>query len=266
MNEADAIAALENNLWSLWANFGRGPGCVLVDEPDLLRFETPIAQAPYNAVMRFRGGPAADASIDGLLGHYAERKVPLMWVVHPSSGPADLVDRLCARGLVEDEGVTGMVGDLNDLPPEPAAPPGVEIVEAGASEDDAVVELVAWRYQLPAEAAELLRRTYQVLGVGQPGAGTRIWVALREGRPISKAVLHVGGDAAGLHGVATKPEARGLGLARLLTLRAFGAAHAAGLRRGVLHATPMAVGLYASIGFREVAPFRLCATPGSLHL
>lgn len=265
---ADPTAALEANLWSLWRNFGRGPGCSLVDEPGLLRFETPIAQAPYNAVMRFAPDEdlAADGRIEAILAHYDERGVPLLWVVHPTARPHDLEDRLSDRGLSLDASVLGMVGELAALPEPGPPPPEVEIVEARASEDDDVVELIAWRYQLPPEAAAILRETYRVLGVGAPGASTRIWVAMMDGRPVSKAVLHVGGGVAGLHGVATRPEARGLGLARWLTLKAFDAARRSGIAWGVLHSTPMAESLYERLGFRGVAPFRLYATPGSLEL
>jgi ribosomal protein S18 acetylase RimI-like enzyme len=65
--------------------------------------------------------------------------------------------------------------------------------------------------------------------------------------------------------VATKPEARGLGLARLVCLTALQAARERGHRVGVLHATPMAVSLYRALGFGEVAPFRLFAPPNSFH-
>ena len=186
--------------------------------------------------------------------------------MHPSAAPADLDAHLGERGLVEDASVLGMVGDLDSLPACPPAPGGVEIVEADAAQDADVVDLIAWRYQLSQHAQAVLRETYRVLEVGRPDAATRIWVALQDGRPVSKAVLHLGAGVAGLHGVATRPEARGLGLAHWLTLHAFASARGMGFRHGVLHSTEMAESLYAKLGFRAIAPFRLFTTPGSLEL
>lgn len=36
------LRALEENLWEMWSNFGRGPSCTLHDEGDALWFDTPI--------------------------------------------------------------------------------------------------------------------------------------------------------------------------------------------------------------------------------
>ena len=78
--------------------------------------------------------------------------------------------------------------------------------------------------------------------------------------------LHLDGDVAGIYGVATRPEVRGLGFARHLTLAALHAARAAGATTAVLHSTPIAVPLYASLGFNRVADFSLHASPGTLRL
>ena len=84
--------------------------------------------------------------------------------------------------------------------------------------------------------------------------------------PVSKVVLNLDAGAAGIYGVATRPEARGSGLARMLTLHALHAARDAGHTLGVLHSSPKAVGLYEKIGFRAVAPFSVFAPPSTLHL
>jgi len=84
--------------------------------------------------------------------------------------------------------------------------------------------------------------------------------------PVSKVVLNLDTGAAGIYGVATKPEARGLGLARMLTLNTLHAARDAGHTLGVLHSTPMAVSLYERLGFRAIAPFSVVAPPRAFHL
>ena len=268
MDRSEAIAALERNLWSLWQVFGRGDGGVLVDTPELLRFETPVHHVPYNSVMRFRvDGPDADARIDETLDRYLGRQVPLMWVVHPSALPADIDERLERRGLVEAEIAPGMVADLADVPPPDDAPDGIEISRFTEDEADDFIELVAWRYSLPAEDTPYLRTVFDAHGFGRDDCPTRAWVARMDNHIVSKAILHVDDDGvAGLYGVATRSEARKLGLARILCATVFAEARDIGCTIGILHSTPMAYPLYESLGFERVADFRLYSTPNTLHL
>lgn len=160
----------------------------------------------------------------------------------------------------------GMAMDLSKLA-EPANPPsGIEVREAAGSDIESVLELVAWRWEVPKEVVPKLPGVARSFEVGVPGSAVRCWVAWRDGMPVSKVILNLAAGAAGLYGVATRPEARGLGLARILTLQAFHAARSAGYNLGVLHSTAMAVSLYTSIGFRAIAPFRIFAPRRALHL
>jgi len=266
LTTGEATTLLEANLWSMWANFGRGERCRLIDEPDVMRFETPLAYVPYNTIVRFRVEDRVDEVLDSILDAYRARGVPLVWIVHPTAGPADLGSRLGARGLVEAEVVPGMVASLDGIPPAGPIPAGIEVTEVGPGDECPFIELVAWRYSLPPEAATTLRSIMTAARFGEPGSSTRGWVARRDGVVLSKVVLHLGGGVAGIYGVATKPEARGLGLARLLTIAALEEARASGSEIAVLHSTPMAVSLYQGLGFEAAADFRLYSTPGTLHL
>lgn len=264
--EEVAVTGLEENLWDMWAAFGRGEGCILVDTPQVLRFETPIVHAPYNAVMRSRLVGDVDAQIDEVIAAYAARGVPLMWVLHPTAAPSDLDARLEASGLVESDVCPGMVAPIERLPAPEPPPRGVQIEQLGPAARGDFVELVAWRYSLPDEATGPLLSIMAARGFGEPDCPTKAWVARIDGRVMSKVVLHLAAGVAGLYGVATRAEARGLGLARSLTTIAFDEARRLGYETAVLHSTPMAVGLYAGLGFRHVADFRLFATPGTLHI
>lgn len=262
----DDVAATEANLWSMWSAFGRGDGCTLVDDPAVLRFETPLAHIPYNTVLRFRVDDDVEAAIDSTLRAYTSRDVPLLWIVHPSARPADLGQRLEARGLVCEEIAPGMVADLDALPAPGRAPEGIELTEIGPSAHDPFIELIAYRYSLPMDVRPTLRSILSAEGFAEPGSRTRAWVAMRDGVVVSKVILHVHDGVAGIYGVATRDDARGLGLARTLTLHALRAAKDRGVARAVLHSTPMALTLYESLGFRAVCEFSLYSTPGTVHL
>ena len=269
--QGDVLAkALEENLWNLWRRFGLGYGCKLHEDPDCLYFDTPISNLPYNAVMRFRAPEEeADARIDAIFKHYQKRGVPFLWLIHPSAEPADLDQRLMKRGFVELENCPGMTMDLADLPDNTReVPPTIHIREATTEDDlEAIYDLIAWRWEVPSEARALLPEVSSSFDVTKPGSGLRCWIAWMFTEPVSKVVLNVHEGVAGIYGVATKPEVRGLGLARSMTLMAFQAAREAGCSLGVLHSSMKAERLYEKIGFRRCGPpFRIFAKPGSFHM
>lgn len=266
--ESQAILrALEHNLWEMWSRFGRGERCTLHESGDATWFDTPIATLPYNAVIRFSASDAGDSRIDELFAHYRRRQMPFVWIVHPSASPGDLAERLRARGLEEAEACPGMSMTLDRLPPRSPMPDGTALTEITDARDaDSVLELVAWRWNVPADARAQLAGVTRAFGIGLPGSAVRVWVALRDGAPVAKIIMQRVQEVAGIYGVATKPEARGQGLARTLTLHALHEARDSGCTRAVLHSTPMAQALYERLGFRTYGQFRIFAAPGALHL
>ena len=263
---SDLVKPVEENLWSMWAQFGRGEGCLLIDEPDLMRFETPLAKIPYNSVFRFRLADDVDPRVDQIVSQYERRGVPLMWVLHPTAEPTDLATRLKARGLEDAETVAGMARGLTDLPKNERLADGVTIDEVTLADCDDFIDLVSWRYELQPMDVPALRSVMTAARFGAPGSPTRGLIARRDGQSLSKIVVHFGAGVAGIYGVATRSEARGLGLARHLTIRALEIARDGGADLCVLHSTPMAVSLYSALGFEFVADLVLYSTPGALHL
>jgi len=258
--------ALEANLWSMWSQFGRAAGGTLHDEPETLWFETPIAVPPYNMVVRFQGSQDSDPVIDGIFARFRERGVPFLWLVHPTTRPADLRQRLETRGFEEVEPITGMAMELAALPPLPAVPSGIEIHAVTPDHEMGAFEaFVAARWHVPAAARMHLQSIVDVARIGLPGSPNRSWLVVKDGVALAKASTHDAAGAVGLYGMATKPEARGMGLARLVCLIALHEARSRGHELAILHSTPMAVSLYKGIGFREVAPFHLYAAPQSFY-
>ncbi|HUF52876.1 MAG TPA: hypothetical protein VMR52_03770 [Dehalococcoidia bacterium] len=141
----------------MWSRFGRGNACRLHDPDGAIWFDTPIPTLPYNMVIKFVVGEDADQRINEIFDHYGRRKVPFAWLVHPSAQPGDLSDRLRARGLEEAEEAMGMAMDLAGLPSPDEVPAGVEIEEVDEqSEVMEFLELTAWRWEVPKDAAHHL--------------------------------------------------------------------------------------------------------------
>jgi len=210
-------------------------------------------------VVRFQVEQDIDKRIDELVQGYAERKVAPLWIVHPSSMPTDLPERLQKRGYQEIEIAPCMARSLeNDLSDTPPIPDGVEIREAIDKKD--VMELyglAAWRWGVPDDYRPQLEKIIEEFKVGERTSNTRFWLAWKDGVPISKAALFSGSGSAGIYAVATRPEARGMGLASILTNTALKAAQEMGYKLAVLDASPLAEKLYQRLGFITVAPLRL---------
>jgi GNAT superfamily N-acetyltransferase len=257
-SKEDVINQVELNLWETWSNFGRGPGCTLHDDSDVLWFETPIPVLPYNTVLRFQVDQNIDGRIDHLVNKYRERNVPQLWIVHPSARPNDLAGRLQKRGLQEIEIAPCMGRSLETLPKMPPIPDGVEIREAIEENDlTELYGLAAWRWGVPDEHRSQLKRMIEKFQIGERTSNTRFWLAWKDGLPISKIGMYNGSGSAGIYGVATKPEARGLGIASILMNVAMRAAKEMGYQLAVLDSSPLAENLYKRLGFINVAPLRL---------
>jgi len=265
-SKEEVIHQVELNLWETWSTFGRGPGCTLHDEDDALWFETPIPIIPYNTVLRFQVEQNVDKQIDALIQGYAERTVAPLWIVHPSSTPSDLAERLEERGYQEIEIAPGMARNLENLPELPPLPDGVEIREAIGEKD--IMELyglAAWRWGVPDEYRSQLKKIIEEFKVGERTSNTRFWLAWKDSVPISKVALYNGSGSAGIYAVATRPEARGLGIASILVITAMKAAKDMGHNLVVLDSSPLAEKLYQRLGFITVAPLRLYS-PVKAHI
>ena len=255
------IQEIEQNLWETWSIFGRGPACALHDEEDVLWLETPIPVIPYNGVLRFRVEEKIDERIDRIVGRFNGRRIPFMWMLHPSSFPPDLPARLQKRALKDVEPIHGMAKTLANLPDIPPPPKGFEIRKvADESDATAYYHFAAWRWNIPEEYTELYGAIAAGFQLGRAGSRAHMWQVWSEGRPVAKAGMYLGSGSAGIYAVVTMPEARRLGLARILTLTALHEARNSGCHLAVLHSTPMAQSLYESLGFATFAEFRLFAS------
>ncbi len=250
------IRALENNFWSLWARFGKGPGCVLHETSNVLWFETPIPLLPYNFVLRFSAEVNVDEQIGAIFGAFDIRSVPFLWMIYPSSRPADLDSRLIARGFAEVELIEGTTLSLKRALPIPSLSRDFDILEVGPQSGiSQFLDLVFWRWDISHQYHEQIVGMSRQFEIGAPGSQIRCWIARENEVPVAKLLLNCDGESAGIYAVATKPEFRGAGLARALTLTALSAARdaACGSRFSIRHPwRRLSIGESA---FREAIPF-----------
>jgi GNAT superfamily N-acetyltransferase len=203
----------------------------------------------WNVAQRFRLRPddvvAVREEIHGLLR--ARGRTACTWEVGSSATPLDLVDRLLALGLVDDEPTPLAVGMV--LTGAPAdVPADVEVRRAESDEEHlASARIAAVAFGMP-EPTEV-RREHDPNNV--------VYLAYADGKPVARASAAFGEHAVSLFGGSTLPEARGRGAYRALVAARWDDAVARGTPVLVTQASPMSRPILARLGFREVCEIRI---------
>jgi len=212
---------------------------------------------------------SVERRLDELLAVVDERRGRALWWLAPHHTPADLTERLLRRGFRQVDDTAGMAMDLARLPDAVDVPAGVRIELVDDADDvDAYVGLVirekeAEHRPLDPDAADVRRR--HISGRLGNDPESRRFVARLDGQPVATSRLSMAGGAAGLYTVVTLPEARGLGIARAMTLTALLAGREAGMRIGALQATEMGQRIYARLGFEELFRYKLMVRPRAVR-
>jgi len=197
-------------------------------------------------------GQPADAAIAAAEAWYAARGLPSAFKLTESCAhPADLAERLAARGYAPSAATLTMIGPL-----------------VGATDTDVAIE--------PRVSTDFLR-VFADGVFGPPGDAEERLEALNrippprgyaliraDGAPAAVGACAVDGDWAGLMAMRTSPAHRRLGLARRVFRGLCDFARAAGARRGYLQVeedNASALALYRSEGFETLYAYRYWARP-----
>ncbi len=244
------VQAIEGNLHAFWAYLWRGLRAESHLGPDL---QWGICDPPYalfNRVVSARLEPEeADGAIEALLERARAAKVPLVWVTGPGTRPSDLPRRLLAHGFVPRGHSTGMAVDLRALNEGLPRPPDLSIDEV-----QDLQMLALWCHTLAAARGfpDVVERPlldgYAVAGL-DPDLPLRHFLARRGGNAVATSSLFLGAGVAGIHNLATVPEARRQGIGAAVTLRPLQLATAMGYRAGTVQSSEMGEGMYRRVGF-----------------
>jgi hypothetical protein len=200
----------------------------------------------------------ADKTISEQLAHFRELGHDFEWKVFAHDQPADLKDRLVARGFELEETEAILALELEMLPPclaRQAKHDIRRITEPKDLKDFAAVRNAVWGEDTTGQDERLARELHE-----QP-ARTRIYVAYVEGIPASIGRLNLDRNSrfASLWGGTTRPEYRGLGLySAIIGVRAR-EARDCGTQFLTVDAQPM------SQPILERAGFRLLTLANALH-
>jgi GNAT superfamily N-acetyltransferase len=245
------VAAIKANLFEWYRYVGRSSKAEFRDSPELTWLLTGFPHAFLNAVLRTHVDPdKVDQIIEETLAHCRARGVTTFsWWAESGTQPEDLGEHLLAHGLAHTDGGPGMAVDLLALNEDLSAPVGLTIERA---ED--IGTLKKWAYAsiigfgLPETYVEAWFDLFTGMGFELP---LRNYVGIVDGEPVATSELFLAAGVAGIYAVATVPDARRRGISAALTLAPLREARAMGYRIGILHSSPMGLGVYRRLGFQE---------------
>ena len=233
------------------ASFGAWPALAQVlDDGWVLRFADGHSKRANSVNGVYPSHGDAEAKIARAEGWFRDWGLPAIFRVTPLAEPADLADRLAARGYEAFETTRALHNpDLGQTPP-PGLPDGITLrldPAPGHGWLDAYLALTP----LDARKTAALTRMLDLI-VPRACFG---WLH-QDGRPLAAAFVVVQGGLMGTYDVVTAPEARRRGLMRMLLghLTQWAIADA-GARSGaifVVAANTPAAALYESLGYREL--------------
>lgn len=241
-----------------WANFGQAPGASFHQDEHVAWTVAPIADLPYNAVLKTDFPEEPEAHVREVIGRFESRNVRFIWVVNPSARPANLGDLLVQCGLSLIARETAMVwetrgrGQSNEVPPGPIRYAFVEDEEGLLPCEELIME-----YWTLSVAARPYVRCFLHNAFRSGNRG--IWIlAFKEQRAVGKVYLSLLGEesTASVWGVYVRPEARGFGVGSTLTQLAMDKARDLGRKWVLLISTQMGMGVYHRLGFKD-----LCSIP-----
>ena len=220
-----------NDQYVLWMGAGDQPGWNVAQRLRLEPDELEPVREEIHAHLRTKG------------------RTGCTWEIGTHATPDDLVERLLAFGLVDDEPTPLAVGMvLTEAPAE--APPDVEVRRATTgAEHLAAARIAAVAFGGPVPTEEPPERP--------PDPDNVVYLAYVDGKPVARGSASFSEHAVALFGGSTLPEARGRGAYRALVAARWQDAVARGTPVLVTQASPMSRPILNQLGFRELCEIRI---------
>jgi predicted GNAT family acetyltransferase len=245
------VKAIEANQFEYLMDLGRSQQVTIQEDPELTWFLTGVPFPGFNRIVhaQFQANEDVDAKVSAALAPFRSRSVPALWHVGPGTQPADLGKRLLAHGFAHTAEEPGMAADLTALDDDQTLPRGLRIEHIQDVETlETWGQVTSRAFDFPRELGNALFRIEASL-CQHPSR--RLYLGTLEREPVATALLFLGAGVAGIYGVGTIPQARRQGIGNAMTLVPLLEARAMGYRVGTLHSSPMGLGIYQQLGFRE---------------
>jgi GNAT superfamily N-acetyltransferase len=219
----------------------------------LFRYHCSPGSPIFKGVWGARLAPEeSDAAIDDTIAWFKARNAPFFfWWIDEDAQPADLSERLKARGFGEFEiDATAMVGEIDRLNWKNPRPPGFRLDRVASDEQMLQMKRVFLEsFGIPEWAGQAWVDAMRAIGFER--APWTILLGTLDGEPVSFGLLYCGAGVAGLQGLGTLPAYRGRGIGSATQLERLRIAHEMGYHYAVLTASKMGRSPYLKLGFRD---------------
>lgn len=225
------------------------PGATVANRPKVLWVATTTPFSMYNGVFRSTFDETSVASdIDEIKQEFMRRKIPMGWMLGPSSTPSNLAQHLLDHDFQHYEDEPGMALDLQSMNEDFAAPDDFEI--RLVQSDQALQDWVSvWSYDSQ-EIVPALVDIHRQFGYDTT-VPWRYYLGVKNGRAVATSLLFLGKTSVSVNWVVTVPEARKQGIGAIMTLAALRDARAEGYSYAILTASPFGERIYKRIGFES---------------
>jgi len=255
LSVGELVPAIESTYYELLAVLQTSnPGGVLRMEPDMIVYCSGLLVPLLNGVL----GPRFTvenmfARVESAMSHFKGRRMPMRWLLGPSSSPPGLGDLLSKQGLKQGWAIPGMVLELGTVDREPL-PEGLEINEVVHKGSLSTCgDTLAEGFELRDDIGKGVSDAVVNFGMSPK---RRWFLGFLNGKPVTVSLLVLHDEFAGIYCVGTVPEARGRGLGYAITREPLLAAKDEGYKLAVLEASTMGFPVYRRIGFRQLCEFR----------
>jgi len=248
MNEIEESNSLFQDVWSKYA---RGAGGEVVEQPGFIATWAGVQWPIVNVVFLNKPHTTVDDLEDTLRridDFVATRQQPGM-LIACDDWLSDGKDQFNKHGWIQISQAYGMVAEECSTDTSGG---DLEYRKIDSQElRRAVADLNAAGYEVPEEVA---REALDHAALWDEGCFG--YVGFLNDTPVATSTTYVRPNCLYVALVATRPDFRKRGLAKRITSYSVKQAQkASGLRRTLLHATPMARSIYESLGFRTVTTF-----------
>ena len=225
------------------------PNYEFLDSPELTMLTWPSGGVVLHASF---SEEQTSEKIQQFLHHYRSKgRLPIVWIVSPSSQPKDLGKQLEGHGFKLKGPYPVMAVALRDLNYHQALPNGfiVERIQDFAVLDQWAKTFLAVKFITEQDVA-FFTKLFDSYGFGLE-APYQLFMGLLDNQPVATSYAYFAGGVVGIYKVFTIPEVRRRGFGTVMTLAAAEAGIEAGYHVGLLFATAMGYSIYRRMGFHE---------------
>lgn len=248
--------ALDNNNISFWSSFGRYREGIINPDPDFFWIIAGIPLYSYNGVMRSRLSPEKfHENYNLLLKRFGDGKLPLIWWVSPDTQPPGTSLYLSREGWKDEGFFPAMAAELGNNDEGISIPHRFSIKQATSPEDRKLwIELMSRAMGFSEKVITKAVRVDTLLEETVVKKQKR-FIGFLGAKPVGTSLMLPDSGVAGIFGVATLPEARGLGIGKAMTRWAMLEGKKSGFQAATLVATPMGEPVYQKLGFQKIFSF-----------